>query len=741
MSLKSLSPLLVLAVAGGAFLVYYNGGVPGVWKADTPLSDLTSADRTFFATPATGTQNAPRRDARDNNPGGPPVDESAIHYYALQQDWDRMRAEIARLKVLYPNWIPPESHELGRTPLDPDTQELWSLFSKGNYPAVRNAIAARRQSDPQWTPPAELLTQLADGEARQRLVNAGKSQQWETVIRVANEHESILTCANVEALWTIAEAFIKTNENARGLDVYTYILNNCSNEAERLATVVKAASVLPLADAEQLVAAHPEEPFAEARDVLVRRRMGIAAQDTSSVASAADLTRMEQIVSTTPVTADDAMLLAFYLYHHGNPARAAQLFRTALDNNGGAKAAEGYVLAMSAQRLYLDAEPVAYEWRDAGPDNMKAYLDLMTTLLSQEPPPRLDESIVNRFVPVVVQQQSSLAGQALGWYAYNTGQILTAERWFTQSLRWDRESEPSAFGLAVARQRLKNTRGFAAVVNAWRDRSQRIDDLARGRNRRGVQPTTSLRQQNVDRLTADDRELFGDVPATGSAARRAISAREPAGWQDSGGDVRVRTAAVSDDTFDAPRVQRVSDSPRRGRGCSSASSMFNLQALSSTAAINLGWCLMDLDRPLEAAQAFDVALAKSTSATRRGEAAYGKSFAYLKAGLTSEAAVAASNARVSPARERELRIALLTQQASAAYDAGRYADAIFSLDARRKLASEQTSLMVMRAWAYFNLSRLDEAERIFRVVERSGASTDAAKGLTAIADRRGLNKY
>lgn len=732
MSLKSLSPYLLLVAAGGAFLVYYNGGVPGIRKDDRPISSLTSADRELVSTAAgtrQGTQQAaPRRTGSD----GPQVDESAIYYYAAQRDWERMRAEIERLRALYPNWVPPENPELGQSSVDPELQQFWALFAEGKYPAVRDAIAKRQQSDPDWTPPAELTSKLAEAEARLRLVNAGKAEQWATVLRVANENSGLLTCANVEALWTVAEAFVKTDEATRGLDVYKYVLDNCTNGEERLATIEKAVGILPLAEAEQLVASNTGEAYDNARDTLVRRRVGEAAQDSGKTASAPDLARMEQIVSASDVTADDAMLLAFYLYSHGDPARAAQMFKIALDKNGGAKAGEGYVLAMHAQERFLEAEPVAYEWRDSDADNMKAYLDLMTAALSQEPPLQISEAVIQHFVPVVVKQQSSLGGQALGWYAYNTGQIENAERWFIQALKWDRDSEPSAYGLAIARQRLKNARGFAAVVNAWRSRSDRIDDLARGINRHAPRPTDSgggvaqRQEKPVSVITDDDRELFGATPTPGASAARSRG----------GDNAQVFTASSS-----TPAVPPAAAARRAGSRCATASSLNDLQRLSASAAMSLGWCLMDLDRPLEAARAFDAAMERSTTAKARGEAAYGKSYAYLRAGLTSKATVAASNAQVSTARQRELRIALLTQQAGAAYSAGRYADAIFSLDARSQLAPEQTDLMMLRAWAYVNLGRLDEAERIFKLVQRTGGSRDAATGLSVITEKRGLNRY
>src|SRR5690606_27670547 len=65
---------------------------------------------------------------------------------------------------------------------------------------------------------------------------------------------------------------------------------------------------------------------------------------------------------------------------------------------------------------------------------------------------------------------------------------------------------------------------------------------------------------------------------------------------------------------------------RGGRNCIMTHE--NPARLSPGAALTLGWCLMEIDRPLEAVAAFDQAFKNGSSRTRE-EAAYGKSLAYL----------------------------------------------------------------------------------------------------------------
>jgi cellulose synthase operon protein C len=110
---------------------------------------------------------------------------------------------------------------------------------------VRAAITERQTSDPQWKPPPELLTALDGAEARRRLINASDNGQWRTVLSIATESPNFLTCANVDVLWRVAEAFAKTDQPNRTRDVYAYVLTNCPDSAERLGTCKRPLAFCP----------------------------------------------------------------------------------------------------------------------------------------------------------------------------------------------------------------------------------------------------------------------------------------------------------------------------------------------------------------------------------------------------------------------------------------------------------------------------------------------------------------
>ena len=658
-------------------------------------------------------------------PGGlPQVDESALRYFASQGDTRRVNAEIARLRALYPNWNPPSdlsqlSSGGAQVPVDPIIDRLWNLYREDRIAEVRAAIAERQSSDPNWKPPEELLTALESVEARRRLTNASDAGQWRTVLSVATETPALLTCTNVDVMWRVAEAFAKTDQPTRSRDVYTYLLTNCANPGERLATLQKALALLPDNQVTDLLqferkTGNEVDNFDSIREELARRRVERASNDSKTTATAEDLAVVERMTRNTD-EAGAVLVLGWYNYHHGNPARALELFKTALDRNGGPKAAEGYAMSLRELERLVEAEAFAYEWRERAPENMKVYLDIATALLSQDPPPRLDASVVARVVPVVTGQRFPDGAQALGWYSYNTSQFQTARDWFRQALSWKPDDEPSAYGQALSTLRLNDRTGFNATVSQWRNRSERIADLADGTvSGQTTQPALPVTQapRTVD-MALQPRAIPAPVAAPRIAMQRDTYEAEP---------VPIRTTTVETRTAQGGSGGR--------RNCIMTR---NAEGLSPDAALGLGWCLMEANRPLEAVNAFVQAVRRGSGRTRE-EAAYGKSLAYLRKNLTSEAAVSAAEAPQTGERRVELGASILTQRALAAYRDGRYVETLLALSERARLVPEQNDLMLIRGWSYFKLGRYNDARKIFQAVQRTGFSEEAGAGLNAILE-------
>jgi tetratricopeptide (TPR) repeat protein len=722
------SALIAVAASGAAFyalgryghdLTWPEASVPAVQQAQAE----THPDPSQPALPAVGQPEielvqAPVAPGRPASPRGQAqkVDETALRYFASQGDTRRYEAELARLRALYPEWKPPTDLTSPQPTGDPELERAWKLFAEGKFGEARAAIAQRSSADPSWQAPADLIAQLDRAEAGQRLVNASNARQWEQVIRIGTETPSLLTCANVDALWRVAEAFVQTGAPDRAHDAYSYVLTNCTNPAERVGTMQKALVILPETLLGPLLAQEKQNEFSSIRDEIARRRIGKAAEEPSLTATPEDLRRIEALANAA-TTPDDAILLGFYTFHHNDAAKAVTWFQTALARNGGAKAAEGAVLALGALQKYQEAETLGAQWLEAGPANRKAYLDVATALIAQEPAPRLERAVVERIARTVGVDRYAPGGAGLGWYAYNSGQIAPAETWFETALAWDRNYEPAAYGLALVHQRLRDQAGLRAIIAEWRNRSPRIADLlnpARGRPPTPERETRPLPETSPTARTAP-------VPEPAERAPRRIVRAEPA------------PTMRYEDEIPAAAVPRrpAAERPRSG-SCGSGTG--------GAAALQRGWCLLILKRPAAAATAFDAAQ-RSGNAQIAADAAAGKAYAKLQQGLTGEASVAAASASLPPARRKELQSLLLSERFYAQYDAKDYNAALITLGERARYASESTDLMLMRGWSYFSLGRYDDAAQVFQALYRANGSPQAMSGLTAIRDVTQRNRY
>jgi cellulose synthase operon protein C len=633
------------------------------------------------------------------------VDESALRFFARQGDRRRLEAEIARLRALYPGWTPPENPLAVPANSDARLDQMWELYAQGRFAEARKAIAERQAAEPGWLPPEDLLQRLNVAESREQLINASNLKQYETVIRLGSSTPSLLTCSDIDVLWRVAEAFAQTARKVRARDAYQYILDSCQDSAERFATVQKAMQLLSRTDVETLLVSERKGSdgvgeFAGIRQELARQSLAAANADPKMVVQPADLAAVERLAEGEGL-ASDALLLGWYHLRRDNFAEAERWFRRAREKEDGAEASQGLGLALLALSRPAEGESMLRPWWERSNELRSSYLAAAANLLAIDPPVDIGPEVLQRIVAATVAGKDAATGQQIGWYAMALNQFETASHWFEQALAWKPDDEPSAFGLILARRRLGDTDGVTALQRAWAGHSERIATL-------GVAPSTRAPAAATEPPVGP--KPTGRPPQERNVvADRSASNREP---------------SISGRQHAATRPNcSVSVRP---------------ETLSPAQALSRGWCLMDLNRPLEAAPAFEVALRSSSQSIRR-DAAYGQSLAYLRAGLADKAAVSANKAPQTKERRLELQTALLADRALGAFEAGRYVESLLALDQLEAIAPRRLDLLVLRGYAYMNLRRFGEARKVFRAVAATG-SKDGAKGLAdleAAASTRG----
>ncbi|WP_434733826.1 cellulose synthase [Rhizobium sp. YTUHZ044] len=685
--------------------------------APQPDVPRTAAEPTPVAPPIVSNPPAPQRAAASAPPA---VDESALRYFASRGDKVRLQAEISRLQALYPNWVPPADPLAVPQNGDKQLEAMWKLYSDGRYAELRKAIADRQAADAGWQPPADLLERLGVAEARSRLINASDLKQYATVVDIAAATPSLLTCSEVDVLWRVAEAFIRTERPQRGQDAYAYILKNCTDAAERQATVEKASTLLDYQPMQALLAL--EEPavdgsreFDAIRDNLARRFVAESNDDPKLAIAPNYIAHLEKLAESQGL-ASDALLLGWHQLRRNNPADAEKWFRAARDREDTAAASQGLALALIARKAPQEAEDVMFRWRAVSDDATATYLAATANLMALQPPADLSEDVLHRIAAEVIARKYVPTAQQFGWYARSLNQFQTAARWFETALAWKPDDEPSAYGLAVTREQLNDRKGVLDLQRGWAGRSARIANLQ----------DTSLSVSSADTQSAK-APLAPQQPGQPvetpqrSAASMAPLPAEPEAMQQPEPEVAIRAARPAMQTVTVKR------GPRQARDCSTT---IDASRLGPGEALSRGWCLMDINRPMEAVSAFETAL-QSPVRKIREDAAYGQSLAYLRAGLSGNAAVAATKAPQSRQRAAELQVAILADRALSAFDAGRYRETLIYLDQRAQLQQERIDLMVLRGYCYLNLKMYDDAMRIFEAAAATG-NRDAARGLADV---------
>jgi cellulose synthase operon protein C len=653
--------------------------------------------------------------------GQPAVDESALRYFASRGDNARLQVEISRLRALYPSWNPPADPLAVPQNQDTKLEAMWRLYSESRYAELRKAITDRQTAEPGWPVPPDLLDRLNVAEARARLVNASDLKQYEKVVQTAAETPSLLTCSEVDVLWRVADAFANSNRVPRARDAYLYVLKNCDNPAERLATIQKAAAVLPYSTMQDLLS--QEKPlqdgtreFESIRDDLARRFVAQANDDQKLTIAPEYASRVEQLAETKGL-ASDALLLGWYHLRRQEMADAEKWFRAAHQKEDTASASQGLALTLIARKSPQEAEEVMYKWRDGSKDATATYLAATANLLAVDPTPALQPEVLQRIAEEVLKQHDAATGQQFGWYARSLNQPQTAAQWFETVLRWKPDDEPSAYGLAISRMQLNDKQGVVEIQRLWAGRSERIAVL--GETKKPV----------------IDGRIPLPSPGVDGGQTQAVGNQLPVVRQqlpETRGPARIETQpAYTTGRAPGPAAARVT----RGRAATGCATTIVPATLPPAQALTRGWCLMELNRPTEAAAAFEVGLGSPNQKTRE-DSAYGQSLAYLRLGLTSNAAVAASKAPLSPQRALDLQTSILTNRASNAFDTKRYREAILYLDQLGQLQPERIDLMILKGYAYLNLRRFPDAIRIFE----AAAATGNHEAITALSNARAAQK-
>lgn len=597
------------------------------------------------------------------------VDESALRYYASQNNRERVDAEIRRLKTLHPSWAPPNDLYKADNWINPE-RDLWELYASDQLSDLRQEISRRQQKDPQWQPSSDLLNKVAVKEARIRLIEASDGKRNGEVVRLVESQPLLLTIEDLDVLWRVAEAYSDTGAVADAADLYLLALGSGSVSADlKQATSQKAVAALPLDEASELLDKLRDrqkqgtldfEIGPLARQIGQRWIAGYLEGNFTEQPPTHLVAALEDDPDNDPLMVSER-LLAWYDRILGRHGEALRRFDDVLANGPNADATLGRILSLEALGRVGEAWSLARDMKEASPLIRTAFVRLTLYTVNGSGLAALTADDLKAFADDIREARDPAGASALAWFAFKANQMEAAAGWFSTALKWGGGSK-DAEGHILSVEKLTNTHEAMKLQAAY---VQRYPELA------------ALR------------------------LKPAVVHKGGSGRPSSGGGSGIGPALKARERGDS-------------RGC--LKKLAALPKQGADAELLRGWCLLDLDRPEEAARSFDIAMRGKHQVAK--DAAYGRSLALLRVGRTFDAIESAGQVPQTRVRRHELAAAALAQTATSAFDAGNYVEALEALNKRRAITREPRDLMLLRGWALYYTGDRQQAASLFRSLDQ-----------------------
>lgn len=441
-------------------------------RSDGFLVDGPSAAPSREAAPPVVRRSAPGLSVKPidaTGEGGP--DETALRYYAAQNQTRRVALEIERLQRLYPHWRPPETLVEPASASGEDEQPLWDLFAADRMDELRAAIEQRQRFEPEWRPSKDLADKIARKELRLRLISMWRAGDIDEVIATVRRDGYGGERADIDLQWTVAEAYARMRQTGEALDIYRSILRTAPDPKDRIATIQKAMSALRMSDVEHLLKeARVDEAgrsdLAPLAIDITRARISAYLHDERGEPVPAAEVRAFEDYARGVEDFNQAGLVAWHHFKNRQHRDALDWFKLALERGGDAMVAHGLAHVLRELGMLREAEEVAYAWREPLSNNAILFVDVLETQLTNPVPPYVEPERLSRYAQVTMDLASGEGAQALGWYAYNTCQFEAAYEWFQRAVAWY-PKETTVVGLMLAAQRLKRTKEFFELANRY----------------------------------------------------------------------------------------------------------------------------------------------------------------------------------------------------------------------------------------------------------------------------------
>ena len=608
-------------------------------------------------------------------------DTAALRYYAMRGEQDRVKAEIARLRSLYPSWKQPANIFQDRTVFE---EKLWTLFGTGVIGDIEAELARLKLEEPDFEPSLEFQTKFAARLERNSIAEAWTAEDWDRILDVANDNPKLMLGEDVELIWFVADAYSNSQRPDDAATAMKAAFAVARDGDERRATLRKAAEILPVEQVEELadvqIGADPAVDGAIVRGALVRNaRLGLPLPQSLTPA----LIRYEKEVTDNP-THDETKLMAWWRFATADYPAAHKWFTLAMEKPD-PKIAEGAIMAAQRSSHLVRAGELLQAWLDKSEQLGRLYINAYAPRLL-EGRQELPEPFIAQFASKTSELSSGEGAEAMGWYAYNASQLPTAAAWFDSAIVWE-ETETSVYGRALTAARLKDRPSFDRI---------------------------KLGYASYPKVAALEFDLEKLIPkGTGRRTEKSFVRRNV---------VRSQPRNTSRTAIESAYAKK------QYSRCLTLLDKLRPPLLAKDYQMR-GWCLLGSNRPAEADRAFSRAVALGGDS--RSPSAYGQALAALRDGKTNRALDIANSNKLPAKQRREIDVEILTQRARSAFNSKDYPAAIHALNRRRELTTESRDLSFMRAWSHHHSGDYSGAQDLFATLDSQMSTPETRSGMGA----------
>jgi tetratricopeptide (TPR) repeat protein len=182
-------------------------------------------------------------------------DLRALRFYIQENETEAIAAEIRRLSIEFPEWIPPDDlTQLLR--LEPSTEidAIYARIAANDIGGARRILSETEAAYPDWTPPAELVANLQVAEAQVAFDRALSGRDLAEAVRIGVANPTLLRCNRINNTWRLAELQEAQGNDQAALAAYRQILAACTNPPDIIATIEKANAVATTEQLQTLIA-------------------------------------------------------------------------------------------------------------------------------------------------------------------------------------------------------------------------------------------------------------------------------------------------------------------------------------------------------------------------------------------------------------------------------------------------------------------------------------------------------